>query len=194
VSPVHAHGRRGQRAPSTRPPLARVDKGRLAECAGAIERDLESAGYELVDLVIGKAEGRLLIELIIDREAGVTQEDCARAHETVNHWFDAVDPVGGPYMLQVSSPGLDRPLRKPHHFRRFAGRPVKMRVRLPEGGSRRLQGKLLGLADDDRVHVLVEPAGVSEEFAIEDIAEARLRFDWDDLVIRSGPAEGDEAT
>lgn len=189
---MHSQERRKQRAPRGRPPLARLDKGRLAECAAAIERDLASDGYELIDLVVGKAEGRLLIELIIDREAGITQGDCARAHETVNHWFDAIDPVGGPYMLQVSSPGLDRPLRKPEHFRRFAGRQVKMRVRLPEGGSRRLQGKLLGLGDGDRVCVHVEPAGVTEEFSIEEIAEARLRFDWDDLVSRGVSAPDEE--
>lgn len=159
--------------------LARVDRAKLSQCAREIENDLARDGYELVDLRVGKAEGRLLVELLIDHpERGITNEDCARGHETVDHWFDALDPVSGPYMLQVSSPGLDRPLRKDEHFRRFAGSSVRMKVR-GENGTRKVRGKLVGFEDG---LVTVQTGETDEAFAIEDILEARLHYEWDDLL------------
>ncbi len=175
---MRVHGQ-GKRASSGRSQLARVDRERLSECAREIERDLAREGYELVDLVVGKSEGKLLVELLIDHaERPITNEDCARGHETADHWFDALDPVSGPYMLQVSSPGLDRPLRKDEHFRRFAGSPVRMRIRCATG-TRRVRGKLLGFENG---LVTVRTGDADEAFAIQDILEARLHYEWDDLL------------
>lgn len=170
----------GSRSPSQGPrQIARVDRERLSRCAREIESDLARDGYELVDLLVGKSEGRLLVEVLIDHpERGITNEDCARGHETVNHWFDALDPVSGPYLLQVSSPGLDRPLRKDEHFRRFVGGSVRMRVR-GENGTRKVRGKLVGFEDG---LVTVHTGDTDEAFALEDILEARLCYEWDDLL------------
>lgn len=176
---MEAQGHGKGRSSKGRPKLARVDKEKLSQCAREIENDLARDGYELVDLLVGKSEGKLLIELLIDHpERGITNEDCARGHETANNWFDALDPVSGPYMLQVSSPGLDRPLRKEEHFRRFAGSPVKMRVR-GENGTRKVRGKLLGIEEGQ---VTVSTGDSDQTFSIEDILEARLRYEWDDLL------------
>lgn len=165
--------RRGER----RARLARIDPQRLEDCVAGIERDIAQDGYELVDVIVGKFEGRLLVEVLIDHEHGITTDDCARCHATVNHWFDAQDPVDGAYAIQVSSPGFDRPLRKPEHFARFAGRLVKMRVRQPEGSARKLGARIVGV--EDGVLVVQGEADAEERIAFGDILEARLEHEWE---------------
>ncbi len=157
--------------------LSRVDPKRLQECIAGIERDIAEKGYELVDAIVGKFEGRLLVEVLIDHEHGITTEDCALCHETVSNWFDAHDPVDGPYAIQVSSPGLDRPLRKPEHYARFTGKLVKMKVRQADGSVRRVGGRLIGLVEE-QVVVSTEPEG-EQRIPLGEIVEARLEYEWD---------------
>ncbi len=164
---------RGPKHPRGR--VSRVDRVKLQECVDGIERDIARTGHELVDVIVGKTEGRLLIELLIDHEHGVTSEDCALCHETANNWLVACDPVDGPYMLQVSSPGLDRPLRKREHFERFVGSLVRMRVRCPVGGARRVRGRLVGVEGDT---VRVETDEGELVVALTDVVEARLQYEF----------------
>jgi ribosome maturation factor RimP len=169
-------GKPEQRKPQ-RTRLSRVDPQRLRDCVAGIEKDIAEDGYELVDAIVGKFEGRLLIEILIDHERGITTEDCACCHQTVNNWFDAQDPVDGPYAIQVSSPGLDRPLRKPEHFVRFTGKLVRMKVREADGSHRRVRGRLGGLVEQS---VLVTTDDEGElRIPFEDIVEARLEFEWE---------------
>lgn len=175
--------RRKGRRPGAQPhrgKLARVDRARLEQCVRGIEADIAREGYELVDVVLGRSEGRLLVELLIDHARGIANDDCARCHETAGNWFEAVDPIDGPYMLQVSSPGMDRPLRKLEHFGRFSGSLVRMRVHRPEGGSRGLRGRLAGV-EGDAVLLTVEGEEDVTRIALCDIASARLEIDWDAL-------------
>ena len=141
-------------------------------CMAAIEAKVEPAvtgmGYELVD-VQASGGGRLL-RVFIDKPGGVTVDDCA----AVSRQLSRVLPVEGiDYEnLEVSSPGLDRPLRKPRDFARFAGQKAEVRMRTPDAtGRRKFIGVLRG-ADEGRVNV--ECDGQMVALALDDVDRAKL--------------------
>lgn len=110
-----------------------------------VERTVEGLGYELVD--VERAGGGLLrVTLDTTASSGIRIEDCERASHQLTHVL-TVENV--PYeRLEVSSPGVDRPLRKPRDFERFSGARIEVRLREPRDGKRTLQGKLLGIAGE----------------------------------------------
>lgn len=116
---------------------------------------LAAAGLVLVDVEYVLADGAWVLRFFIDgkEEHGVTIDTCATASRLLDPLLDASDIVPGPYTLEVSSPGIDRRVRWPEDFARFAGERVQMRFRAPLEGRKTLQGTLRGLADDE---VLVE--------------------------------------
>jgi ribosome maturation factor RimP len=85
-------------------------------------------GMELVDVEIGGAGGRQALRLFIDRPGGVSLDDCTAVSRAVSAALDVEDPIQGAYDLEVSSPGLDRPLRTPEHFQKFAGEKVRVKT------------------------------------------------------------------
>lgn len=85
-------------------------------------------GLELVDVEIGGAGGRQALRLFIDRPGGVSLDDCTAVSRVVSAALDVEDPIQGAYDLEVSSPGLDRPLRTPEHFLKFAGQKVRVKT------------------------------------------------------------------
>src|SRR2546421_4150123 len=85
-------------------------------------------GLELVDVEIGGGGGRQTLRLFVDKEGGVTLEDCTAVSRAVSTALDVEDPIAGAYDLEVSSPGLDRPLRTPEHFQKYAGSRVRIRT------------------------------------------------------------------
>ncbi|GAB3242040.1 ribosome maturation factor RimP [Chitinimonas naiadis] len=115
-----------------------------------LDTTLPGLGYELVDLEIGR-DG--LVRVFIDGPQGITLDDCVKVSNHLSHLF-TVENV--PYeRLEISSPGLDRPLKKEADFVRFAGEQVKLKLRMPlEGGRKTLQGELKGIVDG-KVEVLV---------------------------------------
>jgi ribosome maturation factor RimP len=126
-------------------------------------------GFELVELEF-KAGGDLL-RLYIDIERGVTVDDCEAVSRQVSGILDVEDPIPGRYTLEVSSPGIDRPLRTLAHFGHFAGQRVKIQLDAPFQGRRRLTGTLLG-AKSDIVEVEVNDS--VWELPFERIEKARL--------------------
>ena len=133
---------------------------------GWLEPTLASLGYELVDLEMSRSG---LVRVFIDKPAGVTVDDCA----TVSHHLMRVFAVEGfDYeRLEVSSPGLDRPVKRLEDFGRFAGREVSVRLKLPREGRRRLEGRLAGVQDE---MVLIDVEGKRWSIAMSDIDRARL--------------------
>lgn len=108
---------------------------------GTLDRVLEGLGYELVELEHGRAGG--LMRVFIDRPQGITLDDCERVSNHLTRLF-AVEGVDYS-RLEVSSPGLDRLLRKDSDFERFAGQRVSVKLRVPREGQRNFQGVLRGL-------------------------------------------------
>ena len=144
-----------------------VDKDRLIEL---LEPPLKALGFELADLDAHLGR-RGLLRLFIDREGGVTIDDCARVSEQLGAWLDVEDPVAGSYVLEVSSPGFDRRLRTLAHFARFAGEPAKVELKDARDGRRRLSGQLKGTEGED---VLIDVEGEVWRVALNEIAMARL--------------------
>ncbi|HEU4617041.1 MAG TPA: ribosome maturation factor RimP [Gammaproteobacteria bacterium] len=131
-------------------------------------------GYELVDLDLRLGRNGL-VRLYIDRpegaEGGVTLGDCELVSGQVGAFLDVEDPLPGSYVLEVSSPGLDRRLRTAAHFERFVGSEVKVELKHAEQGRRRFRGRLTGI-EGEAIHVDVD--GSDLHWNLADIAEARL--------------------
>ena len=150
---------------------ARADLRRL------LEPGVNALGFELVDVELAGQGRHATLRVYIDNPQGVDVEDCADVSRQLSALLDVEDPLPGGYTLEVSSPGLDRPLVTPAHYRRFAGETVKLLLARPlDGGRRKLKGRLLEATDD---HVVIEAEGVGgvpERFrlAYADIERARL--------------------
>src|SRR5690348_9661657 len=95
---------------------------------GLLEPAVEALGFELVELEFHGQGGGSLLRLYIDKAAGVTVDDCEQVSRQVSAVLDVEDPLPGAYTLEVSSPGLDRPLRKQADYARFAGRQAKLEL------------------------------------------------------------------
>ena len=121
------------------------------ELISLLEPTVEGLGYELSDLEakIGGKNG--VLRLFIDKEDGISLEDCEKVSLAVSALLDVEDPLPGQYNLEVSSPGADRTLTKPAHFERFAGATVKVQMRFPVDGRRRFRGTLVSTDDENIV-------------------------------------------
>ena len=113
-----------------------------------IEPGIRALGYELVDVEYAPASGRNLLRIYIDRPAGITVDDCAKVSRQVSAALDVEDPISEAYTLEVSSPGLDRPLVKREDFERFAGASIKVRMREAVLERRNFKGLLVGVEGD----------------------------------------------
>ena len=143
-----------------------MSANRVIEREGWLRETLAGLGYDLAGLEISRGG---LLRVFIDSPRGITVEDCARVS---NHLSRVLAVEGIDYeRLEVSSPGLDRPLKRPEDFARFAGHKASVRLRLPRDGRRRFEGRLAGV-DGDGVCMDVE--GKRLQFAFAEIDKARL--------------------
>jgi ribosome maturation factor RimP len=141
-------------------------------------------GYELVDVEWVRGGGRWTLRVFIDRPGGVNIDDCQLVSRTVEPILDVEDFIEPAYDLEVSSPGLDRPLRTPEHFERFKGQRVQVKAYGPVAGTaegasgaaprKNWTGTLEGFADG-AVRVLVD--GVLHRIPLAQIAKAHLEYD-----------------
>ena len=140
-----------------------------------IEPSLADLGFELVRVNYGGG-GRPVLQIMIDRADAkdVTIEDCTLASRTSSALLDVADPIKDAYELEVSSPGIDRPLTRPKDFESFAGYEAKVELKQAVDGRRRFRGRLLGL-EDDRVR-LADLDAEDDEFVLpfSEIAKAKL--------------------
>jgi ribosome maturation factor RimP len=137
---------------------------------------LASLGVTLWDLEFQRQGPKWLLRIYIDRESGVTLNDCESVSRDLSAALDVEDIITHAYQLEVSSPGLDRTLSKPEHFTRFAGSTVKIKVYQPIDGQKVFQGKLLGLSDAGMVRVEVTE-GTVMEFGMSTITKASLEVE-----------------
>jgi len=128
-------------------------------------------GYELVGAEYLAQGKNSVLRVYIDSEEGVSVEDCARASHQISGVLDIEDPIKGEYVLEVSSPGLDRPLFNLAQFERFAGRRVRLLLGVPHDGRRKMTGGLCGVRDGK---VVLEMEGEEILLAPEEIEKARL--------------------
>ena len=148
-------------------------KNILRELAEQIGDELN---YEVVDVVLTKEGPNRILRVFIDRPEGIGLEDCELFSQRLSTLLDEKDPIPTAYLLEVSSPGLERPLTKPEHFRRFTGQGVELKLFTAVEGRRKVKGRLQGWADQDGGRVLVEVDGGTLEIPWKAIAKARLEY------------------
>lgn len=138
---------------------------------GAVESLLAQEAVELVDLRTKQSHGRWTLAFYVDKHGGITLSDCERLSGRIGALLDAMDAVEHAYTLEVSSPGVDRVLKKESDFRRFAGHRVKVRLKSPLDGRSRFQGYLKGIERDT---VVLESGADTLRVELASIKEARL--------------------
>ena len=136
-----------------------------------LELAVERLGYELTDLESNLAGRDGTIRLFIDKPDGVGLEDCELVSRQISALLDVEDPVPKPYVLEVSSPGLDRKLTKIKHFQRFMGDDVRVKLRFPIEGRSNFRGALR-YANEENIEVEVD--GKSCRLPIAEIEYVRL--------------------
>jgi ribosome maturation factor RimP len=148
---------------------------RVESLAGVIEPVLTPLDLELFDLELtGSGSGRIL-RVVVDREGGVDLDSITAATEAISPLLDAEGSLAGPFALEVSSPGLERPLRRPDHYRRAVGAVVSVKTRDAQGAAHRRRG-VVTAADDDGF--VLEVDGAPERIAYADVTQARTVFEW----------------
>lgn len=142
-----------------------------------VDSAVRALGYELVG-VEHLTQGRhSVVRVFIDSERGITLADCERASHQISGILDVEDPIRGQYNLEVSSPGLDRPLFTTEHYIRFLGEKVKVRLRLAINGRRKLTGRIHKV--ENGVITIVDDTDQEFELTIDDIEKANLVPDYD---------------
>ena len=131
---------------------------------------MQALGYELVDLD-AHVGGQGLLRVYIDQDAGIDLSDCERVSRQLSVFLDVEDPLPGQYVLEVSSPGSDRPLRTPQHYQKFQGHEAVIRLRVPRDGRRKLTGRLL---EPEGETVLLEVEGRNWRLELTEIESAHL--------------------
>ncbi len=132
---------------------------------------VESLGYELVGIELLPQPRGSLLRVYIDRPGGVTLDDCERVSHQLSGVFEVEEPVRGPYTLEISSPGFDRPLFRLEDFERFAGRRVRIRMQVPRAGRRKYTGVIVGIEGDE---VVLDEEGERHRLRYADMDQARL--------------------
>ncbi|HKJ94613.1 MAG TPA: ribosome maturation factor RimP [Gammaproteobacteria bacterium] len=140
-----------------------------------LEPVVEGLGYELVGLEYHPNRKNGLLRIYIDHADGVGVDDCATVSHQVSGVLDVEDPIPGEYNLEVSSPGLDRPVFKAGDFDRFAGEIVRIRLRGTLDGRRKFHGVLRGL-DGDAV-VVEETDGATARIPLEQVDKAHIELE-----------------
>ena len=147
----------------------------MQEISQVIEPILQSQGLELVDLEYQRESHGWVLRIFLDREGGVGLDDCAGVSHEVGAVLEVKDLIPNPYILEVSSPGLTRPLKKPEDFYKFRNQLVKIKLYEPLEGRKNFKGTLLGL-EDDKVRVEVDQQVF--ELPLKRIAKANLEIDF----------------
>jgi ribosome maturation factor RimP len=147
---------------------------------------VEDLGYEFVGLNYSNNPKNKVLRIYIDHPEGIAVEDCEAVSRESAALLDVEDPIPGHYNLEVSSPGLDRPLFTLEHYRQFTGQEAQLSLFAPKDGRRKYKGIILGTAEDC---VLIEQDGAEVALDLGNIAKARLVPDYDSLFAGRGRAQ-----
>ena len=133
---------------------------------------VEALGLELVGVEYIGQGAHSVLRVYIDSEQGITLDDCSRASHQISGVLEVEDPIRGKYNLEVSSPGLDRPLFSLAHFERFVGQGVKLRLRQPVKGQRKFKG-IIEAVEDGHIQIALDDSQVLD-LEIDEIEKANL--------------------
>ena len=150
----------------------------LDKIRGVAERVTSGRGYELADVELKRERGGYLVRLYVDREGGIGLADLQSVSEEVSAILDAEDPVPTAYTLEVSSPGLDRPLKTEADYRRFLGRLARLSSYEPVEGRRHWTGRLTSFEDGVVGVTLEKEGGLLCRIPFAKIAHGRLEVEF----------------
>jgi ribosome maturation factor RimP len=142
-----------------------------AELRKLLEPGVAATGFDLVEVELAGSHHHPTLRVYIDSPAGVNVDDCARVSRQLSALLDVEDPLPGHYTLEVSSPGLDRPLVKPKDFMRYVGETIKIKMQQPMLGRRNFSGRLVDVTAD---HVVIEVDKERFDLTFEGMERARL--------------------
>jgi ribosome maturation factor RimP len=145
----------------------------IAEIWQLVEPVIRVDGMELVEVEYRREPHGWVLRLFIDQEGGITVDDCARVSHVVGDLLDVADPIDSQYHLEVSSPGLNRPLRKWEHFQRYLGNIVDVRTGTPINNRRKFKGKLIDVSLEG---VTLDSEGQVFDIPFNLLERARLRY------------------
>lgn len=140
-----------------------------------LETEITSLGYEFVGCVLMQQGRGTLLRIYIDKPDGLNITDCSKVTRHINSILDVEDPIAGRYTLEVSSPGLARPLFKPAHYQKVIGKKLKIKLHAPRDGRRNLLG-LLQAADNETITLLIDETSVNLPYHDIDKAHVEIEF------------------
>ena len=136
---------------------------------------LVELGLELVEVQYRREQSGWVLRLIIDKQEGVSHDDCTAASREIGQLLDIEDFIDQAYNLEVSSPGLDRPLKSMADFQRFVGRMAKIKTDEPIGGKRFFVGRIQQISGDT---IILEVGGTELRIPFEQVSKARLEVEF----------------
>ena len=165
-----------QASPPVGGPMDRIER--------MLAPSIEAMGYRIVRVLMSGRQ-RPVLQVMAERADGqpMSVEDCAQISRTVSALLDVEDPIASAYTLEVSSPGIDRPLVKPEDYTRFAGFTARLETKAALGGRRRFKGKLVGLAEGGHVRLIEDTGEI--DVPLHEIQKARLVV-TDELIAAGG--------
>ncbi len=128
--------------------------------------------FEIVDVEYVKEAGEYYLRVYIDKDGGIALSDCESVSRQLSEVLDVKDPIRDNYFLEVSSPGLDRPLKKDKDFVRYQGRDVEIKLYKPMNGCKQFEGELVGLTEENNIKLIID--GNEVEFGKKEVALVRL--------------------
>jgi len=168
----------GIRRPEYRSGVGQELKLSAAKLTALLQPLVEDLGYEFVGLDYSSNPKNPVLVVYIDKPEGIAVEDCERTSREIAALLDVQDPIPGHYVLEVSSPGLDRPLFTPAQFEKFAGEIAQISMFAPLAGRRKFKGRILAVRGEE---ITIEQDGVEVILEHGNIAKARLVPDYDSI-------------
>ena len=153
----------------------------VAVCTLLAQPVAEELGLQLWDVRFVKEGADWYLRFFIDREGGVTIDDCEEMSRRMDKLLDEADPIACSYCLEVSSPGVERELSRPEHFEQFLGWPVKVRTIRPVDGVREFVGLLERWDGETASLEIEEEDGCRHVFSRKDVASVHLTEEWEDV-------------
>lgn len=136
---------------------------------------IEPLGYEIVDVEYQKEGKDWILRLFIDKDKGIGLDDCQKVSNIISEELDKIDIIPNSYLLEVSSPGIERPLKKKKDFERFKGSKIHISLFEPREGGKKYEGELLGV-ENDSIEIKITKGTLM--VPINQVAKARLLPDY----------------
>ena len=148
---------------------------RIREIAGRIA---EENGLELVQAEVAGSGKKLTVRIFIDKPGGVTHDDCSNMSRSLEKVFDEEDFIPAAYLLEVSSPGLERELYSLNDFQKFAGSPAKVKLNAPINGQKNFRGRIAGI--ENEIIIFDDKTKGTARFPFSAVAKANLEIDLEE--------------